>query len=333
MNILVTGGAGFIGAHTVKALADRGHTPVIVDDFNNFYDPQLKEDRIGMLLKGYDVPVYRVDIRDTQGMERVFSQHAFDTVCHLAAYAGVRASLEQPRLYYDVNVMGTVNLMECAVRNAVGRFVFASSSSVYGNNKNLPFREDDPVDHPISPYAVTKKICELIGYCYHHLHGLSVVGLRYFTVYGPWGRPDMALFCLTRDIVAGKPIKVYNHGVMRRDFTYIDDIVQGTVAAIEHQGAGYDIVNLGNNEPEDLLRFITVIEQAVGKTAQKQFLPIQPGDVEQTYADIQKARSLFGFSPQTSIDQGIPRFVQWYRDYFHESEISKISKISTSCTT
>jgi len=316
MKILVTGGAGFIGSHTAKMLSDRGHRVVIVDDFNDYYDPQLKEDRVRVLLKGLDIPVHRIDIRDYSSLEGVFSQYHFDAVCHLAARAGVRASLEQPRLYQEVNVGGTTNMLELSVRNGVGRFVFASSSSVYGNNTKFPFSEEDPVDHPISPYAATKKACELMAYSYHHIHGLSVAGLRYFTVYGPWGRPDMALFRFTRSIVAGQPIDVYNHGTMKRDFTYIDDIVQGTVAAIEYKQPGYDIVNLGNNRPEDLLHFIKIIEQAVGKIAVMEFLPIQPGDVEQTFADIEKARRRYGFTPSTSIGVGIPRFVEWYREYY-----------------
>ncbi|MBI5134714.1 SDR family NAD(P)-dependent oxidoreductase [Candidatus Uhrbacteria bacterium] len=316
MNILVTGGAGFIGSHTAKELCRRGHHVVIVDDFNDYYDPQLKEDRVQVLLKGLDIPVHRIDIRDYSALERVFGQYHFDAVCHLAARAGVRASLEHPRLYQEVNVGGTTNMLELSVRSGVGRFVFASSSSVYGNNKKLPFSEDDPVDHPISPYAATKKACELMAYSYHHLYHLPVVGLRYFTVYGPWGRPDMALFKFTRAIVEGTPIEVYNKGDMRRDFTYIDDIVLGTVAATELSDREYHVLNLGNNHTEQLTEFITIIENEVGKTAKKIYKDIQPGDVPATSADITKARELLGFGPKTRIQEGIPRFIEWYQSSY-----------------
>ncbi len=316
MKILVTGGAGFIGSHTAKMLSDRGHRVVIVDDFNDYYNPKLKEDRVSVLLTGYDIPVERIDVRDYDRLHSLFKKNRFDAICHLAARAGVRASLEQPRLYQEVNVGGTTNLLEFSVQFNVQQFVFASSSSVYGNNTKVPFAEDDPVDHPISPYAATKKACELMAYAYHHIYRLPVIGLRYFTVYGPWGRPDMALFKFTDAIVRGKPIDVYNHGNMLRDFTYVDDIVWGTVHALEYADGGYHILNLGNNHAEELGNFIGLLERALGKTAQKNYLPMQPGDVPATYADIARAKSLLGFEPGTRIGEGILKFVQWYRQYY-----------------
>jgi len=316
MKILVTGGAGFIGAHTAKMLCDRGHSVVIVDDFNDYYSVQLKEDRIVTLLRGYAIEIERIDIRNVTALELLFQRNNFDAVCHLAARAGVRSSLENPGLYYDVNVMGTLNIFECARKFGVSRVVFASSSSVYGNNTKLPFSEEDFVDHPISPYAATKKSCELMAYHYHNLHAMNVIGLRFFTVYGPWGRPDMALFKFTDAIVHDRPIDVYNHGKMLRDFTYVNDIVRGTVGALEYDGGGYHILNLGNNHVQELGDFITVLERTLGKISQKNYLPMQPGDVSATYADIAKARMLLGFESETNIEQGIPKFIEWYKEYY-----------------
>lgn len=318
MNVLVTGGAGFIGSHTIKKLIDDGHQIICVDDFNTYYNPQLKEDRIKKFLKDYHFPVYRTDIRDMSGLRAIFVQHKIDKICHLAARAGVRASLKDPFLYEEVNIKGTMNLLELAREFEIHNFVLASTSSVYGGNTKLPFSESDPVDRPISPYAATKKACELIGYYYHHLYKLPIICLRFFTVYGPWGRPDMALFSFTDAIMKGHAIDVYNHGKMKRDFTYIDDIVNGIVAALNAQ-LGYEIINLGHNHPEDLMEFIATIEKSVGKATEKNLKPLQPGDVVATYADIQKAQKLLGFQPKTSIYQGIPQFVEWYKEYDNTS--------------
>lgn len=326
MKILITGGAGFIGSATAKALMERGDTPILIDNFNDYYDPKIKEDRIKKFLKAYkgQYKLYRGDIRDTTFLERVFKKERPDKVIHLAAMAGVRNSLKNPALYADVNVMGTTHLLDLAVKYGVKNFLYASSSSVYGNNQKLPFSETDPVDTPISPYAATKKATELLAHVYSHIHGLPTTGLRFFTVYGPWGRPDMALFDFTRAIFAGETIKVYNHGNMTRNFTYIDDIVSGVITCLDvypdAQSGRADvplarIMNIGGDREEKLTRFIEVIEKNVGKVAKKQMLPIQPGDVPSTVADIKKLRKL-GWKPTTRIDLGIKNFVEWYKDYF-----------------
>ena len=326
MKILITGGAGFIGSATAKALMERGDTPILIDNFNDYYDPQIKEDRIKKFLKDYrgKFKLYRGDIRDVKFLERVFKKERPDKVIHLAAMAGVRNSLKNPALYADVNVMGTTYLLDLAVKYKIKNFLYASSSSVYGNNQKLPFSETDPVDTPISPYAATKKATELLAHVYSHIHGLPTTGLRFFTVYGPWGRPDMALFDFTRAIFAGETIKVYNHGNMTRNFTYIDDIVSGVITCLDvypdAQSGRADvplarIMNIGGDREEKLTRFIEVIEKNVGKVAKKQMLPIQPGDVPSTVADIKKLRKL-GWKPTTRIDLGIKNFVEWYKDYF-----------------
>ena len=315
MVILVTGGAGFIGSHVTKKLLERGDQVVCLDDFNDYYDPKIKEDRVKPFQYNKDWRLYRGDIRDTELTRKIFKENKIDKVCHLAARAGVRYSLQYPLLYEDVNIKGTMNLLENAKEFKVKNFVYASSSSVYGNNKKVPFSETDNVDNPISPYAATKKACELLAHYYHHLYGLKCTGLRYFTVYGPWGRPDMALFMFTSNILKDKPIDIYNFGKMERDFTYIDDIVQGTVAAID-KDLEFEIINLGNNKPEELLFFIEVIERALGKKAKKNLMPIQPGDVPKTFANIEKARKLLHFAPETSIEKGIERFVKWHKEYY-----------------
>lgn len=316
MKILITGGAGFIGSATAKALMERGDTPILIDNFNDYYDPKIKEDRIKKFLKSYKskFKLYRGDIRDVKFLERVFKKERPDKVIHLAAMAGVRNSLKYPALYADVNVMGTTHLLDLAVKYGVKNFLYASSSSVYGNNRKLPFSETDPVDTPISPYAATKKATELLAHVYSHIHGLPTTGLRFFTVYGPWGRPDMALFDFTRAIFAGETIKVYNHGNMTRNFTYIDDIVSGILTCLD-ANLPYAVMNIGGDREEKLTRFIEVIEKNVGKVAKKQMLPIQPGDVPSTVADIKKLRKL-GWKPTTRIDLGIKNFVEWYKDYF-----------------
>ncbi len=314
MKILVTGGAGFIGSALTKKLVERGDEVVILDDFNDYYDPRLKRDRVEIFLKGVNSKLYKGDIRDVDFCDKMFAQEKFDKVVHLAARAGVRNSILDPMLYADVNVMGTTNLLELSTKHGVKKFVFASSSSVYGNNKKVPFSESDPVDTPISPYAATKKATELIAHSYHHLHGISTVGLRFFTVYGPWGRPDMALFLFVDSILKGKPIKVFNHGQMSRNFTYVDDIVSGIETVLDAD-LGYEIVNIGGDKEEQLLRFIEVIEENLGKKAQKELLPMQPGDVPSTVADISKLRQM-GWEPKTRIEEGIKNFVEWYRSYY-----------------
>lgn len=316
MKILITGGAGFIGSATAKALMDRGDTPILVDNFNDYYDPKLKRDRISKFLKDYKgkFRIYKGDIRDAKFLDRVFKKERPQKVLNLAAMAGVRSSLLDPRLYADVNVMGFINLLEMAVKYKVKNFVYASSSSVYGNNTKVPFAETDPVDTPISPYAASKKANELIAHVYSHIYGLPTTGLRYFTVYGPWGRPDMALFLFTSATFEGRPIDVYNKGKMSRNFTYIDDIVSGTIVALDTLQP-YAVMNIGGDKEETLMRFIEVIEECVGKKAKKRMLPIQPGDVPSTVADIRKLRKL-GWKPTTRIEQGIKNFVDWYRAYY-----------------
>lgn len=314
MKILVTGGAGFIGSHVTKQLIDRGDTVVIVDNFNDYYDPQLKRDRIEIFLKRYDCKVVEADIRDREAMGQLFTEEKFDKVVHLAAMAGVRNSLRDPLLYEEVNVRGTTLLLEAARQSGVKNFVYASSSSVYGNNTKLPFSESDNVDTPISPYAATKKSCELIAHVYSHIYGLPTTGLRFFTVYGPWGRPDMALFGFTDKIRRGEEIEVYNYGKMTRNFTYVDDIVSGILTVLDAD-LRYDIVNIGGDKEEKLTRFIEVIEENLGMKAQQKLVPIQPGDVPSTVADISKLRAM-GWEPTTRIEEGIKNFIAWYREYY-----------------
>ncbi len=316
MKVLITGGAGFIGSATAKALMERGDTPILIDNFNDYYDPRIKEDRIKKFLKDYkgQFKLYRGDIRDRAFLEKLFKKERPAKVIHLAAMAGVRNSLRDPALYADVNVMGTTYLLDLAVKYGVRNFLYASSSSVYGNNTKLPFAEADPVDTPISPYAATKKATELMAHVYSHIHGLPTTGLRFFTVYGPWGRPDMALFTFTQDILAGNTIKVYNYGDMTRNFTYVDDIVSGILTCLDANLA-CTVMNIGGDKEEKLTRFIEVIEENVGKKAKKKMMPIQPGDVKSTVADIRKLRKL-GWKPTTRIEVGIKNFVEWYKEYF-----------------
>ncbi|MFA6410058.1 MAG: NAD-dependent epimerase/dehydratase family protein [Candidatus Buchananbacteria bacterium] len=314
-NILVTGGAGFIGSHVAKALMSRKDEVIIVDNFNSYYDPQLKEDRIKKLLKGFTPKLYRVSINNFDDLRKVFAENKIDKICHLAAQAGVRYSLENPGAYIQSNIIGTHNLLELAKEFKIKDFVFASSSSVYGGNTKIPFSEKDLVDRPVSLYAATKKANELEVYAYHHLFGINAIGLRFFTVYGPWGRPDMALFKFIKALLADQPIDVYNNGQMKRDFTYIDDIVAGVISALD-KCQGYEIINLGNNKPVDLEYFIRIIEESLGKEAVKNYLPLQPGDVVATYAEIRKAHKLLGWQPKTSIEDGIKEAIHWYKDYY-----------------
>jgi UDP-glucuronate 4-epimerase len=312
--ILVTGGAGFIGFHVAKALLERGESVVIVDNFNDYYDPKLKYSRIDKIKKNKNLVVYKLDISNLNDLEKIFKKHKFDKICHLAAQAGVRYSLQDPFRYELWNNMGTLNMLEMARKYLVKDFVYASSSSVYGGNKKVPFSEKDNVDTPISFYAATKKSNELYAYVYHHLYGMNCTGLRFFTVYGPWGRPDMALFKFVKAIEKGEPIEVYNHGKMKRDFTYISDAVSGVLAAID-KPFGYEIFNIGNNNPIELNKFIALIEKEMGKKAEKKMLEMQKGDVPVTYADIKKAKKMLGYNPKISVEEGIKRFVDWYKGW------------------
>lgn len=301
MKILVTGGAGFIGSHVVEALLKRGETVTVLDDFNDFYDPALKRRNV----TGFP-NIIEADIRAPLPPQQ------FDAIIHLAARAGVRPSLAQPRLYTDVNVAGTQNLLEFARESGIRKFVFASSSSVYGVNEKVPFNEADPIFNPISPYAATKLAGEALCHVYHHLYDLDLVCLRFFTVYGPRQRPDLAIRKFTEAILAGKPIEVFGDGSARRDYTHIDDIVQGVLAALD-RNLGYEIINLGESRTVELRELITLIEKATGQTAKLNRLPLQPGDVPVTYADISKARRLLSYDPQVPIETGIARFVEWCR--------------------
>jgi UDP-glucuronate 4-epimerase len=311
MKAIVTGVAGFIGSHLCERLLNDEWTVVGVDNFDNFYDPQVKRNNIKDCLLNKQFKLVEADIRDSAAINKIAGEGA-DVIVHLAAKAGVRPSITQPALYADVNINGTVTLLEAAKKNNIKKFVFASSSSVYGNNKKVPFSEDDNVDFPISPYAATKKAGELICHTYHHLACISMTCLRFFTVYGPRQRPDLAIHKFARLIEDGKPIPVYGDGSMMRDFTYIDDIIDGTVAGIK-KCDGYNIYNLGESKPITVNSLIAEIEKALGKKAVIERLPLQPGDVERTYADVAKARMDLGYNPNTDIGDGLKRFVEWFR--------------------
>lgn len=315
MKILVTGSAGFIGFHTSKALLERGDEVIGIDNFNDYYNTKLKEDRNEILEEYDNFKLYRGDIKNLDFIKEVFKKEKINKVCHLAAQAGVRYSLENPHLYIQSNIVGFVNLIEEAKQNNIENFVYASSSSVYGNNEKVPFSEKDRVDNPISLYAATKKSDELIASTYNHLYNLNCTGLRYFTVIGPWGRPDMALYKFTKLIDKGKEIDVYNHGNMKRDFTYIDDVVEGTLSALD-KNFSYEIFNLGNNKPIKLGKFINYIEESLGKKAKKNMTEKPPGDVTITYADIKKAKEKLNYSPDTNIKKGVKKFIKWYKNYY-----------------
>jgi UDP-glucuronate 4-epimerase len=315
--ILVTGVAGFIGFHVAKVLCENNAEVVGIDNVCNYYDPSLKRARLDRL-KDFDrFHFYEADICDYTFLNSLFQKHPIAKVCHLAAQAGVRYSLTHPFAYQKSNNEGFLNIIECARHHHIENFVFASSSSVYGSNKKMPFSESDRVDTPVSLYAATKRSNELVAHCYSHLYNLPCSGLRFFTVYGPWGRPDMALFLFTRAILEGRPIDVYNNGNMRRNFTYIDDIVKGVMLTL-NTPAAYEIYNIGNSRAENLLDFIHEIECNCDKKAIMNFLPMQPGDVPETVADITKLRKL-GYDPATNIDEGVKRFVEWYRGYYTET--------------
>ncbi len=319
---LVTGAAGFIGFHTSRRLLERGDHVIGVDNLNDYYSPRLKRDRLAALAAAENFDFHEIDIADYAGLQVAVGKAPVERVIHLAAQAGVRYSIEHPDAYARSNLVGHLNILEfCRHGDRIDHLVYASSSSVYGGNTKLPFSETDRVDQPISLYAATKKADELMTQVYSHLYGLSAIGLRFFTVYGPWGRPDMAMWLFTEAILSGKPIKIFNNGDMRRDFTYIDDIVTGVIATADSKPlssddtTGHRIYNIGNNRPEELMHMVSVLEQSLGRKAEKILLPMQPGDVEATYADIEAINRDYGFQPTTSIEDGIPRFVSWYREY------------------
>ncbi|MFC1677397.1 GDP-mannose 4,6-dehydratase [Planctomycetota bacterium] len=312
MKILITGSAGFIGSHLTQRLLSNSHTVVGLDNFDKFYDPKIKRQNIEPCLTNRNFTLIEADIRDADTIEKITSDK-FDVIVHLAARAGVRPSIAQPALYADVNIKGTVALLEAAKKNNITKFIFASSSSVYGNNKKVPFAEDDNVDFPISPYAATKKACELICHTYHHLYNIDMTCLRFFTVYGPRQRPDLAIHKFARLIEQDKPIPVYGDGSMMRDFTYIDDIIDGVIAAID-KCKGYNIYNLGESRPISVIDLIAEIEKAIGKKAVKDFQPLQPGDVKQTYADVTKAVNELGYKPNTTIQAGLKKFADWLKN-------------------
>jgi len=333
MKFLVTGAAGFIGFHTAKALLDRGDEVIGLDNLNSYYDVKLKKARLAQLQGRNGFTFHKLDLVERAGVEELFATTRPQRVIHLAAQAGVRYSLENPRAYIDSNIVGTLNVLEGCRHNGVEHLVFASSSSVYGANTALPFSVHQNVDHPLSLYAASKKANELMAHTYAHLYRLPVTGLRFFTVYGPWGRPDMALFLFTKKILAGEPIDVFNEGHHARDFTYIDDIVAGVVRTADRiatpdpdwnsnrpdpatSSAPYRIYNIGNNNPVELMHFIACIEKALGREAKKNFLPLQPGDVPKTYADVDALVADVGFKPSTPIEVGIDRFIAWYRSYY-----------------
>jgi UDP-glucuronate 4-epimerase len=310
MRILVTGGAGFIGSHLVERLLAAGHTVVILDDFNDFYDPQIKQANIAGFAK--DVITHHVDLRDSSSVRNLFHREKFEAIAHLAARAGVRPSIQHPQLYYDTNVTGTLHLLEAAHLTGVERFVFASSSSVYGASKTVPFSEDQHLTQTLSPYAATKIAGEFLCSTYSHLYQLRVLALRYFTVYGPRQRPDLAIHQFTRRIYSGQPIEQFGDGTTRRDYTYIDDVIQGTMASLQYEGPLFDIFNLGESETIPLRDLIVSIENVLGKKAKINRLPEQPGDMPLTCANISKARKLLGYNPTTKFAQGLSKFVDWF---------------------
>lgn len=318
MKILVTGAAGFVGMYTAKRLLEQGHDVVGLDNLNDYYEPALKEYRLNQLTSYVNFRFVQMDLADRAGIAELFKTEQFQRVIHLAAQAGVRYSIENPFAYVDSNLVGTMTILEGCRHNQVEHLVYASSSSVYGMNEKIPFSETDQVDNPVSLYAATKKANELMAHSYSKLYKIPTTGLRFFTVYGPAGRPDMAPWLFTEAILQGKPIKVFNHGKMMRDFTYIDDIVEGVVRiqdVIPQGEVPYSLFNIGNNEPIQLARFIKAIESATGREAEKIMLPMQPGDVERTYADTARLEAAVGYKPQTEIEQGIQKFVDWYKKY------------------
>ncbi len=333
MKVLVTGAAGFIGMHVSQLLLARGDQVVGLDNLNDYYDPQLKLNRLARLQGKPGFEFVKLDVADREGMAKLFAEGGFDRVVHLAAQAGVRYSLQNPHAYIESNVSGFTNILEGCRHAKVEHLVYASSSSVYGGNQLMPFSEHHSVDHPVSLYAATKKANELMAHTYSHLFNVPTTGLRFFTVYGPWGRPDMALFLFTKAILEGRPIDVFNHGKMVRDFTYVDDIAEGVIRVLDRvatpdpdydpvkgdparSNVPYRVFNIGNHKPIELMAFIEAIEQAVGREAQKNFLPLQDGDVPATHADVEELAAWTGFRPAMPVPEGVKRFVAWYRDYY-----------------
>jgi UDP-glucuronate 4-epimerase len=333
MKILVTGAAGFIGFHTSKLLLERGDEVIGLDNLNDYYDVSLKDARLAILESMSGFRFAKIDLADRPAMEALFAGNRIDRVIHLAAQAGVRYSIENPHSYVDSNVVGTLHILEGCRHHAVEHLVYASTSSVYGSNTHMPFSVHQNVDHPLALYAATKKATELMAHSYSSLYSLPTTGLRFFTVYGPFGRPDMALFLFTKAILAGEPIDVFNYGNHRRDFTFVDDIVQGVVRSMDHvapsnpdwdsdnpdpatSSAPYRIYNIGNNQPVELMRYIEVLEECLGRKADKNLLPLQPGDVPDTYADSQSLVDAVGYQPATPVEVGVARFVEWYVDYY-----------------
>ena len=333
MKVLVTGAAGFIGFHTAKLLLERGETVVGLDNFNDYYDVSLKEARAALLEPYDNFRMERISLEDRPAMEALFAQGKFDKVVHLAAQAGVRYSIENPHSYIESNIVGTLHILEGCRHHEVEHLVYASSSSVYGANTTMPFSIHQNVDHPLALYGATKKANELMAHTYSNLYGLPTTGLRFFTVYGPWGRPDMALFLFTKNIIAGKPIDVFNYGNHRRDFTYIDDIVEGVIRVLDRPAAPnpdwngdqpdsatsrapYRLYNIGNNKPVELMHYIETLEKCLGMPAEKDLLPLQPGDVPDTYANVDDLVADLGYKPATSVEEGVASFVAWYRGYY-----------------
>ncbi len=343
---LVTGAAGFIGYHTSVALAQRGDEVVGLDNLNDYYSVQLKRDRLAQLDDQPRFTFHKIDLADAAAVQGLIREHGFDVVLNLAAQAGVRYSLENPHAYVQSNLVGFLNLLEACRHAGVGHLVYASSSSVYGANTRMPFSVHDNVDHPVSLYAATKKANELMAHSYSHLYGLPATGLRFFTVYGPWGRPDMALYLFTEAILAGRPIEVYNHGRMRRDFTYIDDIVEAVVRVADRpaqpdptwsgdqpdpgtSAAPHRLYNIGNHEPVELMHLIEILERRLGVKAKRQLLPMQAGDVPATYADVADLAKDVDFQPSTPIEEGVDRFVTWYLDYHGQPQVSQAASSQT----
>lgn len=335
MKYLVTGAAGFIGFHVTQRLLAAGHQVVGLDNLNDYYDVNLKTARLDLINTHPNFTFMKGDLADREGIAELFRSQRFQRVIHLAAQAGVRYSLENPLAYADANLIGHLNMLEGCRHNQVEHLLYASSSSVYGLNRKMPFSTDDSVDHPVSLYAATKKANELMSHTYSHLYGIPTTGLRFFTVYGPWGRPDMALFKFTRAIIAGEKIDVYNHGQMRRDFTYIDDIAEAILRlqdvipqadinwTVESgspatSSAPYRVYNIGNSQPVTLMKYIEALESALGQVAEKNMLPMQPGDVMETSADTTALYKVIGFKPQTSVEEGVARFVEWYKDFYQK---------------
>ncbi|MEH7223289.1 NAD-dependent epimerase [Bacillus sp. JJ1566] len=333
MSILVTGAAGFIGFHLSTRLLEKGYHVVGVDNLNNYYDVRLKKERLLRLKQHNNFTFYQLDLADSEKVLELFKMEKINIVVNLAAQAGVRYSLKHPQVYAHSNLVGFLNILEACRHHPVDHLLFASSSSVYGANASIPFSTKDSVDHPVSLYAATKKSNELMAHAYSHLFNMPITGLRFFTVYGPWGRPDMAYFLFTRDILEGRPIKVFNNGDMRRDFTYIDDIVEGIIGLLNHppstdsgwdpldpdpssSNSPYKIYNIGNNSPVSLIKFIKTLENAIGKQANIQLYPMQLGDVKETYADITDLHEAIGFHPKISIEEGLTEFVKWYKEYY-----------------